>query len=262
MNASAANAAASLLWRHWTGATRLPALPIECRPETRADGYAIQRALASLSGQPIVGYKIAATSAAGQRHIGVDGPLAGTLLADRVLDSGASISIEGNAMRVAEAEFAFRIGRALPPRGRSHDISQDEVLDAVDALCPTIEIPDSRYEDFARVGAPQLIADAACAWFLVVGAPARVDWRALDLAAHTVATFLNGAPAASGAGSNVLGDPRIALTWVANELCRFGEGLREGDLVTTGTCIPPVAIAPGDSFRVDFGVLGTCSVRT
>ena len=66
--------------------------------------------------------------------------------------------------------------------------------------------------------------------------------------------------AAEGIGANVLGDPRAALTWLANELRVFGAGLRAGDLVTTGTCIPPVPLAPGDSFRVDFGALGSCDV--
>jgi 2-keto-4-pentenoate hydratase len=62
--------------------------------------------------------------------------------------------------------------------------------------------------------------------------------------------------AAEGVGSNALGDPRIALTWLANELTEFGEGLMAGDIVTTGTCITPPPISPGDRFRADFGALG------
>jgi 2-keto-4-pentenoate hydratase len=31
--------------------------------------------------------------------------------------------------------------------------------------------------------------------------------------------------------------------------------------VTTGACIPPFAIAPGDHVTVDFGSLGKASVR-
>ena len=60
-------------------------------------------------------------------------------------------------MRVAEAEFAFRLKRSLPARERVYGVQ--EVLDAVESLHPAIEIPDSRYDDFAGVGAPQLIAD-------------------------------------------------------------------------------------------------------
>jgi 2-keto-4-pentenoate hydratase len=258
MHQDAIRAAAATLWRHWSQSTRLPELPPHCRPADRADGYAIQRAVALLSGQPVVGWKIAATSVVGQRHIGVDGPLVGSLLANRVLPASASLSLAGNSMRVAEAEFAFRFGRALPRRDTPYVV--DEVLDAVDSLQPAIEIPDSRYDDYARVGAPQLIADNACACWLAIGAAAE-NWRTRDLAAHQVEASLNGAPACIGIGANVLGDPRTALTWMVNELRVFGDGVRSGDLVTTGTCIAPVPIAPGDIFAADFGGLGAIEVR-
>lgn len=250
--------AAQMLWRHQVAGTRLAVLPPDARPETRGDGYAIQRRLSSLHRQPVVGWKIAATSVAGQRHIGVDGPLAGSLLAHRIVESGATISLEHNTMRVAEAEFAFRFDRPLPPRERPYE--RDEVLVAVGSLQPTIEIPDSRYDDFLVAGTAQLIADNACAWWLVVGSDAPDGWRELDLATHRVTAELNGQRAAEGVGANVLDDPRAALTWLVNELRVFGEGVRAGDLVTTGTCIAPVAITPGDRFSADFGVLGHLDV--
>jgi 2-keto-4-pentenoate hydratase len=259
LDQNAISAAAALLWQHWTAGTRIPQLPEHCRPADRSDGYAIQAAIAALSGQRVVGWKIAATSLVGQRHIGVDGPLAGRLLSNRVMTAAksraAAASLDGNVMRVAEAEFAFRLRASLPPRERVYGVQ--EVLDAVESLHPAIEIPDSRYDDFARVGAPQLIADTACACWLIAGEATAIDWRRQDLSAHTVETFLNGRPAEHGVGANVLRDPRLALTWLVNELCTYSSGLTAGDLVTTGTCITPVAIAPGDSFSVDFGELGT-----
>ena len=258
----AISAAASLLWQHWTAGTRIPQLPERCRPADRSHGYAIQAAIAALSGQRVVGWKIAATSLVGQRHIGVDGPLAGRLLSNRVKTAtkrrAAAASLDGNVMRVAEAEFAFRLRASLPPRERVYGVQ--EVLDAVESVHPAIEIPDSRYDDFARVGAPQLIADTACACWLIAGEAATADWRGHDLASHNVETFLNGRPAEQGVGANVLRDPRLALTWLANELRTYGSGLAAGDLITTGTCITPVSIAPGDSFRVDFGELGALQV--
>jgi 2-keto-4-pentenoate hydratase len=259
MHPDAVGAAADILRQHFTAATRLPALPEACRPVNRADGYAIQRRLVVLSGRR-VGWKIAATSAGGQKHIGVDGPLVGSLLDDRVRENGATISLDGVHMRVAEAEFAFRFARDLPARDTPY--VEPEVIDAAASFYPTVEIPDSRFTDFTGVGTAQLIADNACACWLVVGAAARADWRALDLAAHVVHTTLNGRPAATGTGSNVLGSPLNALTWIANELRVFGDGLRAGDLVTTGTCIVPVAIAPGDTFRADYGTLGSVSMST
>ena len=49
-----------------------------------------------------------------------------------------------------------------------------------------------------------------------------------------------------GHGKNVLGDPRVALTWLANELRQLGVTLKAGQIVTTGTCHPPLPIQSGD----------------
>lgn len=251
--------AASILWRHWNESTRIDELPAACRPADRAAGYAIQTAFGALSGQAVAGWKIAATSRAGQLHIGVDGPLAGRLLADRMLSAGATISLQENLMRVAEAEFSFRFARPLPKREEAYTV--DEVLAAVESLHSAIEVPDSRYHDFARVGAPQLIADNACACWFVLGSATTADWRSMDLIAHRVTVYRNDAVAAEGSGVNVLGDPRVALTWLANEVCQYADGLRAGDVVTTGTCVPPVAILPGDRVAVDFGPIGSLDVN-
>ncbi len=163
--------------------------------------------------------------------------------------------LTGNVMNVAEAEFAFRMAAALPRRSAPYPV--DEVMAAVGSLHPAIEVPDSRYRAFAAVGAPQLIADTACACWFVVGSAADVEWRTIDLAGHAVVAYRNDEVAAQGSGANVLGDPRVALTWIANELRTFEDGLSAGDLVITGTCLVPIAIAPGDRVRMDFGRLGS-----
>jgi 2-keto-4-pentenoate hydratase len=248
-----------ILWDNWQRRTRIDQLPLHCRPVDRAAGYSAQKEIVKASGQRVVGWKIAATSAAGQKHIGVDGPLAGPLLANRVLRDGATVPLNGNVMLVAEAEFAFTFAASLPRRADPY--SQDEVLSAVASLHPAIEVPDSRYNDFARVGAPQLIADAACADWFVLGEPTTADWRARDLVSHAVAAYRNGDKVAAGSGANVLGDPRVALTWLVNELRTYADGIAAGQFVTTGTCVIPVPIQSGDAVRVDFGDFGTAHVR-
>ena len=242
--------------------TRMDELPPDCRPANRAEAYAIQAELAQLSklsGQTVSGWKIAATSLAGQKHIGVNGPLAGRLLDQRVLPAGATVALEGNLMRVAEAEFTFRFGEALPKRAESYSLA--EVMAAVVSLHCAIEVPDSRYHDFLRVGAPQLIADNACASWFLLGAATNADWCKLNLAEHKLSAYLNGARVAEGIGANALGDPRIALTWLVNELNTYGEGVCANEIVTTGTCIIPVPIALGDHLRVDYGTLGEIEAR-
>lgn len=250
-------AASQVLVKHWRDGTKFDALEPRLRPQSRADGYAIQAALENQSLGTLFGWKIAATSEAGQKHINVAGPLAGRIMSDTVIADGGTASMKGNEMRVGEPEFAFRMGRDLPPRATPYSV--DDVLAAVDTLHPAIEIPDLRFGDFAGAGEAQLIADNACAHLFVLGAATTANWRAMDLVEERPQITLRG-QRYLGHGKNVLGDPRVALAWLANELRGLGITLRAGEVVTTGTCHPPLPIQAGDHFAVDFGVLGQVSV--
>lgn len=264
MNEQDTRAAAALLWQHRRSGEPLAALPATLRPADAAQGHAIQAAWAALGGQPVVGWKIAATSAAGQAHINVSGPLPGRIVAGCVHAVGATLPLAGNRMRVVEPEFAFRLGAGLPPRAAPY--TQDEVLAAVAALHPAFELPNSRFADFVRAGEAQLLADDACCGEFVFGPEAPAAWRTLDLAAHRVhARVADGAGrdrfTREGEGRAALGDPRVALTWLANELSALGLGLREGELVSTGTCMVPLEVQAGDEVTADFGLLGRLQVR-
>ncbi len=215
-----------------------------------------------MSGRRVVCWKIAATSAGGQQHIGVSGPLAGRILSGQVYADGDALSLATNRMRVIEPEFAFRFACDLPPRAAPY--AADEVLDAAAALHLALELPDSRFVAFARAGEAQLIADNACADRFILGAPSPADWRAIDLSRHAVRATVTGAAgvrlARDGDGSAVLGDPRLALTWLVNELSSRGIAITAGQFVSTGTCMSPLAVEPGDRVDADYGVLGRIGV--
>ena len=249
-----AEEAGRIIHRCWMAGEVIDALPDGCRPRTMAEGYAAQRALAAASGEAVVGWKIAATSTSGQRHINVDGPIAGRLLASRVHASPGEIVFGANRMAVAEAEFAFVMGADLPVR--EDEYSVDEVLAAVATLHPAIEIPDSRFTDFTRAGSAQLAADNACAHELVLGPATEAGWRAIDLAALRVTLTIDGRAATTGTGADALGDPRAALAWIANNHAAQGAALRAGDIVTTGVCGKPSAIAAGCHMVADLGPVG------
>jgi 2-keto-4-pentenoate hydratase len=250
-------AASGILHDHWRAGTKLSALEASLRPRDRAEGYAIQAAIERSSAADLFGWKIAATSEAGQKHINVEGPMAGRILSETVISDGGMASMAGNEMRVGEPEFAFRMAQDLPPRSQPYTVQ--EVLDAVGTLHPAIEIPDSRFSDFVSAGAAQIIADNACAHLFVLGPPTSADWRAVDLVEHKPVIALRGKQYI-GHGKNVLGDPLKALAWLANELRQLGVTLRAGQIVTTGTCHPPLPIQSGDLIAVDFGALGKVSV--
>ncbi len=62
-------------------------------------------------------------------------------------------------------------------------------------------------------------------------------------------------------GANVLGDPRLAMTWIANELRTHNIGLRAGEVITTGTSVVPIPIELGSHLRADFGCFGTVTTE-
>ena len=258
-----ARQAASEIWAHWQAGTRIADLPESCRPRSRAEGYAAQAQLPTVSGHGVAGWKIAATSAGGQAHINVSGPLAGRILQGQMHAPGATLSATGNFMRVAEPELAFSFARDLPPRDTPY--TEREVLEAVGALHAALEMPSSRFTEFTKAGEAQLLADNACAHQFILGPAVQANWRAADLSAHRVTGMVTKKDGRSwtreGSGAAVLGDPRKALAWLANELRRLGVTLKAGEFVTTGTCMQPLEIEPGDRAEADYGEFGRLGMR-
>lgn len=247
-----ADGTAGALWQAWTTGERLTALPELLRPRTLAEGFAAQRRLGERAGESY-GWKIAATAAAGQAHIGVDAPLPGPLFERFRHAPGDVVPSADLHMAVAEAEFAFRMGAAVGPGA-----TRDELRAAVAAVHCAVELPESRFTDFASVGAPALLADAACAGRFVLGPPIP-DGPDLDLASTPTLLDVDGAVAV-GSGAEVLGDPWAALAWLAGALPGQGGGLAAGDVVTTGTTTVPVPVVRGSRVRAAFGEGGTLGV--
>jgi 2-keto-4-pentenoate hydratase len=258
MNHEGLRSAAERLGGAWLQGEHLDELPQPLRPATLDEGRAIQALWAEVTGDTVAGWKIAATSLAGQQHIAVDGPLAGPVFSRRVHGDGATLALGSNRMRVAECEIVFRLGRALAPRAQTY--SRDEVLAAVVSVHPGIEAPDSRFRQFERAGQAQLIADCACTNDMVVGAAVTPDARAQTLSSLVVRARVSDGRTPQGVGSNVLGDPVEALRWLVNELSATGRTLQAGQFVTTGACVVPIPVVPGDRVDADFAWLGRISV--
>ena len=87
------------------------------------------------------------------------------------------------------------------------------------------------------------------------------DWKSFDYLNESIHVTLNGEAIDSGYGRNVLGDPRVALTWIVNELANLGIPMHAGQFVTTGTCRVPVKVKAGDEIHADFGPLGQVNCR-
>jgi 2-keto-4-pentenoate hydratase len=92
--------------------------------------------------------------------------------------------------------------------------------------------------------------------FLVPTSGKKAERRQHEVQAHVGARYHR-----AGNGANVLGDPRTALTWIVDELSALGIALQAGCFVTTGTCMVPLDVEPGDDVSAKFGVRGSISLR-
>lgn len=255
--------AADILMQVRASQTPISTLPADCFPADLAEAYAIQAALVerllAQHGGEVAGYKIGCTNEAAQQFLGLDEPFYGPLLSAWVQPSPASFQAEAFMMRVIEPEFAFELAHDLPPRPEPY--RREEVTAAIGAILPAIELVESRYQEWTTVGALCLIADHAVHRAFI---PAETvsEWQQLDLAEHEVQLWVNGELRQTGNGAVVLGHPLNALTWLTNALSAAGQGLRAGQVVTTGVCVDQVYHAQaGDVIRADFGVLGAVTVK-
>jgi 2-keto-4-pentenoate hydratase len=262
MDLEAAAGAAEALMDVRRSGVQIEALPEDCRPQTLADAYAIQRAYVPLverftNGRP-VGYKAGATALATQQLLGLEEPFRGVLLSSSVHQSGASIAAGSCFVRIAECEFAFRMGEGLPPSAGPYDL--EGVRGAVQSVILSIEIVDLRLAGGLAAGGLPLIADNGGGGLWIQGAEIG-DFERIDLDDWPVNLLVNGALVHEGNAAAVLGNPLNSLAWLANELCRTGLGLKAGDIVTAGSCTPPTPVDEGDEVVADFGELGRVAVK-
>ena len=238
----------------------VPDLPPGLRPQTLADAYAIQhRVVAALVAQAdgrCIGFKVACTNEIAQAALQIDRPVFGRLMSHTTSPSGTTLAADRFTHRVVEAEFAFRLGTDVEPVDGGH--THATIAAHIDALIPGIEIVDHRFESWA-VGALRIAADNAIHGWWLRGEPV-TDWRDHDLASSPVSVTRGGALVTTGSGAAVLGHPLNVMTWLADELPRFGRRLRRGDVVTTGVATDVFEAGAGDSCVADFGPFGVVTV--
>ena len=102
-----------------------------------------------------------------QAMCGIDSPVAGVVLEDRVHASGARLKTSAYGRVGVEFEIAVRLGKDLVAQRRWPTLA--DVAAAVDAVCPAIEIIDDRRADYRTLDALSLIADNAWNGGIVLG---------------------------------------------------------------------------------------------
>lgn len=231
--------------------------PVRDRISGVPAAYEVQRETVRIwgeRGRRLAGQKIGLTSKAIQTQLGVAEPDFGALFADMILGDGASVPLGRVMQPRVEAEIAFVLksdlaGTALTP---------EQVIAATDYVTPAIEICGSRIEGW-NIRIEDTIADNASSGLIVLGT-SRVRPVLGDLARVPMTLAHNGAPAAEGRGDACLGNPAIAVAWLAGALTRFGGGLKAGDVVMSGGLAKMIAAEPGSRFTADFAAFGSVSI--
>ncbi|MFI0452773.1 2-keto-4-pentenoate hydratase [Actinomadura sp. 6N118] len=217
------------------------------------DAYAVQDRLTQArlaAGARRVGRKIGLTSPAVQRQLGVDQPDFGVLFDDMDLSAAAQVPSGRLLQPKAEAEIAFVLGADLA----DGDLDDGQVRAAVDYAVAALEIVDSRIAGWDITIADTVADNASSGLFVLAGR--RLTLKEFEPRDVTMRLLLDGDPVSEGTGAACLGDPLIALAWLARTVRDLGQPLRAGEVVLSGALGPMVAVGPGSTVHAELSGLG------
>lgn len=216
--------------------------------------YAVQEAVVARRisrGATQVGWKLGFTSLAKMAQMGISDVIVGRLTSDMEVPDGGTVDLSRFIHPRVEPEVAYRLARDVEPDG--------DVVAAVDAVAPALEIIDSRYVDF-RFTLADVVADNTSAAGFVIG-----RWTPLadagELGGRPVSLLVDGEVAESGSTDAILGHPMKALPALADMARRLGLPLRAGDVVLAGAATATVPLTPGAVVEGQVTGLGAVTVR-
>jgi 2-keto-4-pentenoate hydratase len=215
------------------------------------EAYRVQAELATLEKDGVRGWKVTALTASDQRKFSSSRPVAGALLGKYVHAGPASLALSDMILPLLECEIAFTLAVDLPAQATPYQLSDVEA--AVEDIVAVIEIADSRVPS----SSPDLLklADCMSNGALVTGGRMSGQTK-IDLTKFEILLKHNEQELERGHSSRILGNPLLALLALANAQPLPAGGLRKGQIITTGTCTPPIELIKGE-YVADFQSLGT-----
>ncbi len=225
-----------------------------------ADAYAVQGAWVKMKlveRRRIRGRKIGLTSRAMQMQLDIDIPDSGILFDDMFFDNGAQIPNNRFIEPRVEAEIAFVMASDLHGGG----CTTDDVLNATEAVAPSIEILDTRiFRKDPVTGKSRTvmdtIADNAANAGIILGAE-RFAPREVNLIRTGAIVSRDGIVEETGLGAGVLGDPVLGMVWLADRLAQHDDYIKRGEVVLSGSFVRAIEAPSGSEFEVDFGAFGS-----
>lgn len=255
---AARRAADTLLAAHKANETFKPLGPPD-RPVIISDAYDIQERFVSLlrgKHGDAAGYKVGLTSATMQNFCGIDHPIAGVVLARRVVQSAATVRRSDFGRLGLEFEIAVRIKSDVPVTGIP--CTAETIAPHVDGICAAIELVDDRDADYASLDVLSLVADNSWNAGIVLSDFA-TKWP--DLAGVLGRATKDRVAIGEGHGRDILGHPFNSVAWLATQLASRGVGLNAGEVVMTGSVMKTIFPEADASYRFDLEDIGVVEVH-
>jgi len=255
---AAQRAAETLLGAHKANLRFEPLKPPQ-GPATIADAYDIQERYVALLRDAHggdAGYKVGLTSAAMQTFCGIDHPIAGVVLANRVHRSGVTVRRSDFGRLGLEFEIAVRIKSDIPATGLP--LSAAAIEPHIEGVCAAIELVDDRNADYATLDVLSLVADNSWNGGIVLSEFA-TTWP--DLESVLGRATKDRAAIGEGHGRDILGHPFNSVAWLATQLASRGVGLKAGQVVMTGSVMKTVFPEQDAHYRFDLAPIGFVEVR-
>jgi 2-keto-4-pentenoate hydratase len=233
--------------------TAAPKDLIEHAPElTLDDAYRLQFGLMrrrAAQGDALIGYKAAYTSEAMQKSFGMSEPAIGSLTRSLLFAENAPYPVKPGRTNI-EPEVAALMKSDLSGPG----VTVADALRAIEGLIPAIEIAPSPIGGSTR-SRQMGTAVHKVTGGIVLGSRLTPP-HGIDLRLEGCVISVNGVAKDSGTGVEVMGNPLNVIAHIANVLGRYGEGLKAGMVVMTGSVVQAVPVVAGDRVLVEFARLG------
>ena len=258
MNINKIKKAADILYQSRKQKKILSNLPRDCIPVNKNEAYTIQETLAQLylsdnKDNTIIGKKIGCTNEDAQKQINITEPFYGNIFSTYTSKSHCYLDRNDFFNPFIEPEFSFRMKDEIDLLKAPYTV--DEVVELIDFIVPSIEIVDSRFQDWTSIGINSLIADNGANAYWIYGNESE-NLKKINLYNYSVSLFINDKLIAEGNSSKVLKNPLNSLIWLINTLKFRGKTFPKNIFISTGTCTPAIPVNKNDKIRADFGELG------
>jgi len=252
--------AARLLYGARVPGQSLTGLPDTILPANLDQAYAVQFALCELlipTQGPVQGYKVGCTNAKARSLLGIDGCFSGRCFENDIKHAPTIINRSDYHMVGIEPEIALRVGQDLAP---ADPWTARRVADLTIDVMPSIELVESRFATWPKMGAFSAVADNGVHRELILGDPVS-DWSLESVNNAEVTLSVNDQRVEQGHAMNVDDGPFGVLAWLANHLNAQGAVLRAGDIVTTGVLTNIYNATSGQLLVANYGSFGTLEIE-